>query len=79
MVRRPANGVKVGAGGYNGGVDGLMLLLGAVVVLGAVLLMVLVDVPDQIHNPVEYQGVGGVVKVVVTVGLVLWLFLLFVH
>jgi hypothetical protein len=79
MVRGPADGVKVGRTGYTGGVDGLMLVLVAVVVLCVVLVMVFVDVPDQIHSPVEYRGVGGAVKVVVTVALALWVFLMFVH
>jgi hypothetical protein len=55
-------------------VDGLTLLLIAVVVLTAVLLAVAVeDLPDQIHNPVQYEGVGRAARVVAAAILLVWL------
>jgi diacylglycerol kinase len=60
-------------------VDGLTLLLVAVVVLTVVLLFVAVeDLPDQIHNPVQFEGVGQAAKAVAAGVVVLWLLGMFV-
>ena len=71
--------VKESGAGYAGGVDGLTLFLVAVVVLCTIVLMVCVDTPDQIHNPVEFKGVGRVVTLGVAAVLVLWAIAAFVH
>jgi hypothetical protein len=60
-------------------VDGLTLLLIAVVVLTVVILAAVVeDLPDQIHNPVQYDGVGRVTTIVTAAVVLAWLLDMFV-
>jgi diacylglycerol kinase len=60
-------------------VDGLTLLLIAVVVLTVVILAVTVeDLPDQIHNPVEFRGVGRAAKLVAAAAVLAWVLGMFV-
>jgi hypothetical protein len=60
-------------------VDGLTFLLIAVVVLAVVVLALVVeDLPDQIHNPVQYEGVGRAAKVVAAAVVLVWLLGMFV-